>query len=238
MSTTSLRPRRTCVAAGALLLTIAGCAGIPKGVEAVRGFDLERYLGTWYEIARLDHRFERGLTDISAAYRLRDDGSIEVVNRGYSPQEEEWKEAIGKAHPVDRPDVGRLKVSFFGPFYGGYNIIALDHADYRYSMVAGPDRSYLWILARSPDLDQAILDRLVARAQSLGFATDGLIVVEHGVPPPERPFRNAPVTRTSARRGEFPEPQGRRRTPASSDRIRAATVEPPTPKARTGTEAH
>ncbi|MEO1201542.1 MAG: lipocalin family protein [Pseudomonadota bacterium] len=161
------------------LASLAGCTGVPDGVEVVDGFELDRYLGTWYEIARLDHRFERGLTNVTASYSLRDDGGVAVVNRGYRADEGEWDEASGKAYFVEDADVGRLKVSFFGPFYGGYNIVELDKADYRYSMVVGPDRSYLWILARSPDLDQATLSALVAKAGALDFPTDELIFVEH-----------------------------------------------------------
>lgn len=158
---------------------LASCTGIPEGVEPVNGFELERYLGDWYEVARLDHRFERGLSDVSANYSRRADGGIDVLNRGYDAVAGEWREAMGKAYPSGEPGEGRLKVSFFGPFYGGYNIIELDRESYRYSLVAGPDRSYLWILARSPALDDAIVRRLVARARELGFATDELIYVEH-----------------------------------------------------------
>ena len=161
----------------ALALLLPGCSGIPDGVEPVTGFELERYLGTWYEIARLDHRFERGLSDVTATYSLRDDGGVRVVNRGYSVKNGEWEEAVGKAFFVDAPDVGRLKVSFFGPFYGGYNVVAVDPA--RYSLVVGPDRSYLWILSRTPSLEDAVLSELVAKAGALGFATDELIFVEH-----------------------------------------------------------
>ena len=158
---------------------LSGCTGIPDGVTAVRGFELERYLGTWYEIARLDHRFERGLSSVTATYSLRADGGVDVLNRGYNTATETWDEAQGKAYFVDEPDVGRLKVSFFGPFYGGYNIVELDQEDYRYALVAGPTRSYLWILARSPALGEATLAALVDTAARLGFATDELIYVEH-----------------------------------------------------------
>ena len=158
---------------------LAGCTGIPDGVQVVDGFELNRYLGTWHEIARLDHRFERGLTSVTATYSLRDDGGVHVVNRGYDAEAGEWKEAIGKAYFVADPGTGRLKVSFFGPFYGGYNIVELDKVGYNWSLVAGPNRSYLWILARSPDLDPAIVERLVGHAAKLGFATDELIYVAH-----------------------------------------------------------
>jgi apolipoprotein D and lipocalin family protein len=170
---------RNIVLAGALLLGLNACVGIPDGVEPVTGVELEKYLGTWYEIARLDHSFERGLSNVTATYSKREDGGIRVINRGYNAQEGEWDEAEGKAYFVGQSDVGRLKVSFFGPFYGGYNIIELDMQNYQYSLVAGPDRSYLWILARQPQLDEAILQRLVAKANSLGFATDKLIYVSH-----------------------------------------------------------
>ena len=161
------------------LFALAGCTGVPDGVETVEDFELDRYLGTWYEIARLDHRFERGLSDVTATYSMRDDGGVRVLNRGRN-EEREWDEAEGKAYFVDAPDQGRLKVSFFGPFYGGYNVIELDKAGYQYSLVSGPDRSYLWILARTPELDQATLDRLVSKARDLGYPVDELIYVDHG----------------------------------------------------------
>jgi apolipoprotein D and lipocalin family protein len=163
----------------AVAATVSACTGLPKGTSAVSGFDIDRYLGTWYEIARLDHRFERGLTNVTANYSLRDDGGVRVVNRGYNAETAEWDEAIGKAYFVDTPDVGRLKVSFFGPFYGGYNIIDLDTRNYEYALVAGPDRSYLWILARSPNLSEAVLQSLLEKAESLEFAVNELIYVSH-----------------------------------------------------------
>jgi apolipoprotein D and lipocalin family protein len=163
----------------AMLSLGAGCTGIPEGVTAVHDFELERYLGTWYEIARLDHRFERGLSNVTATYTPRDDGGVDVRNRGYDESAGEWDEATGKAYPVGEPDVGRLKVSFFGPFYGAYNILELDREAYRYALVAGPNRSYLWILARSPDPDPLTVERLVAKAAELGFPTNELIRVQH-----------------------------------------------------------
>ncbi len=157
---------------------LQACSGLPENIKPVDNFDLERYLGTWYEIARLDHSFERGLEKVTAEYSLRDDGGVKVVNRGFDTEKQEWDEATGKAYFVGDKNTGQLKVSFFGPFYGGYNIIALDE-DYQYAMVCGPDRSYLWILARTPDLDSAIVDKLVKAAKGLGFTTEELIYVEH-----------------------------------------------------------
>jgi len=162
-----------------LLLACSGCTNIPDGVVAVDGFELDRYLGTWYEIARLDHSFERGLSRVTADYSLRDDGGVRVINRGYDENDDTWQEAEGKAYFVGSPDVGRLKVSFFGPFYGGYNIIELDRAEYRYALVAGPNRNYLWILARDPAPDPDLVGRLVARARELGFPVEQLVFVAH-----------------------------------------------------------
>lgn len=162
-----------------IVLATAGCTGVPEGVEPVSGFDVERYTGRWYEIARLDHRFERGLTNVTATYEQRDDGGISVVNRGYDPDRARWQEATGRAYIVGDQHRGHLKVSFFGPFFGSYVIFALDHEHYRYAAVSGPDTSYLWILARTPQPDEATVARLVEQAAALGFDTSRLIRVEH-----------------------------------------------------------
>jgi apolipoprotein D and lipocalin family protein len=157
----------------------AGCTGLPQGVTPVSDFDVNRYLGAWYEIARLDHGFERGLESVTARYSLREDGGLRVVNRGFDTASGQWREAEGKAYFIGDTQTGRLKVSFFGPFYGSYSIIALDQSGYRYALVCGPDTSYLWILARHPDLDKSILDKLVSHAAALGFNTRQLIYVRH-----------------------------------------------------------
>src|SRR6056297_3238655 len=159
-------------------LLLSACAGKSDHVEPVGGFELERYLGTWYEIARLDHSFERGLSHVTADYSLREDGGVRVLNRGYRTESGEWDEAEGKAYFIGDPSVGRLKVSFFGPFYGAYNIFELGE-NYEYSMVAGPNRSYLWILAREPELPRAMLDELLSKAEAAGYDTSELIFVEH-----------------------------------------------------------
>jgi apolipoprotein D and lipocalin family protein len=158
---------------------LMGCAGLPEGITPVDGFETDRYLGKWYEIARLDHSFERGLSRVSAEYSLREDGGLKVVNRGFNVEKNEWDEAVGKAYFVGKTDIGALKVSFFGPFYGAYNILALDKQAYQYSLVAGPNLSYLWILARTPELDQSVIDDLVNKAQTLGFPVNDLIYVSH-----------------------------------------------------------
>jgi apolipoprotein D and lipocalin family protein len=180
----SKKIRRKFLLAAFLLLSVAsqsGCLGVPDGVQTVSGFEVDRYLGTWYEIARLDHRFERGMTKVTATYSKRDDGGVNVINRGYKAAEGEWSEATGKAYFVGATDVGQLKVSFFGPFYGAYNIIELDKEHYQYALIVGPDRDYLWVLARTPALDENVLSSLVAKARSLNFPTDDLIYVSHAV---------------------------------------------------------
>jgi len=161
------------------VLLLAGCVGIPENVKPVDNFRLERYLGKWYEIARLDHSFERGLTRVTADYSLRDDGGVRVLNRGYSEKDKTWKEAEGKATFVQGTDQGYLKVSFFGPFYGSYIVFELDHENYQYSLVCGPDKSYLWILARNPEIEKDLKDILIAKATTLGFDTSKLIFVDH-----------------------------------------------------------
>ena len=167
----------------ALSAMLAGCLGVPDGVSVVKNFELDRYLGTWYEIARLDHRFERGLSQVQANYSLREDGGVRVINLGFDAENSEWSEAEGKAYFIGDPDLARLKVSFFGPFYGAYNVIELDQENYSYAMIAGPSYSYLWILSREPRLEPAILDGLVARARVLGFPVDELIYPEHNGAP-------------------------------------------------------
>lgn len=174
---------RSCWRALLVLLlgnALASCTGTPEGVEPVSGFELERYLGKWYEIARLDHSFERGLEQISAEYSLREDGGVRVINRGYSLKDGGWREAEGKAYFVRNPDEGYLKVSFFGPFYGAYVVFGLDKENYEYSFVTGPNRSYLWLLSRSPVVSPEVLELFVERAKALGFATDELIFVDQG----------------------------------------------------------
>ncbi|WP_270174020.1 lipocalin family protein [Diaphorobacter sp. ED-3] len=167
---------------------MAGCANTspPPGVKAVTPFDLQRYQGRWHELARLDHSFERGMTDVSATYTPQADGSVRVVNRGFAAASGQWREAVGKALFTGAPTTGSLKVSFFGPFYGGYHVAALD-PDYRWALVLGPDTSYCWILARDKQLDAAQRDAIVARAQALGVDTHALIWVTHKRQDPAHP---------------------------------------------------
>jgi apolipoprotein D and lipocalin family protein len=167
----------TVLAATLFSLLLTGCLGVPDRAVVVQDFSLERYLGTWYEIARLDHPFERGLSHVQAEYSMREDGGVRVINKGFKVSKAAWDSAEGKAYFVEQPNIGKLKVSFFGPFYGAYNLIELD-PNYQYALVVGPDTDYLWILSRTPELGQDVMQRLLAKASALGFATDQLIYPE------------------------------------------------------------
>lgn len=159
-------------------LLLNGCLGMPKSVTPVDQFELDRYLGKWYEIARLDHSFERGLSQVTAEYSLREGGGVTLVNRGFSEANSKWQEAEGRAYFVSDSDEGYLKVSFFGPFYGSYVVFDLDKQGYQYSFVSGPDSSYLWLLSRTPQVKPEVMQRFVRMSQERGFNTDELIWVE------------------------------------------------------------
>lgn len=161
----------------AALCGLSACSTTtPAGMTSVTPFDINRYQGKWYEIARLDHSFERGLSDVTANYRLQPDGSVEVINRGYDTRRMEWRQAVGRALFTGASNRASLKVSFFGPFYGGYHVVALD-PEYRWAMVAGPSRDYFWILARDKQLPAALQEQLVQQASELGIDTGKLIRV-------------------------------------------------------------
>lgn len=160
------------------MLLLGSCSSIPKGVSAVESFDKSRYLGKWYEIARFDFRFEKGLNNTTAEYSLRSDGKIKVVNRGYDYTEGRWKQAEGKAKFVGKESTAMLKVSFFAFFYAGYNVIAIDK-DYKYALVSGSSLKYLWILSREKTIPAEIKQAYLAKAKSLGYNISDLLWVEH-----------------------------------------------------------
>ncbi|MGA1976498.1 MAG: lipocalin family protein [Bacteroidales bacterium] len=161
-----------------ILLLTGSCVSIPQGAVAVKPFDKSRYLGKWYEIARFDFRFERNMKNTTANYFLNSDGSIRVDNRGFNYVKNRWEEAIGKAKMAGDPAEARLKVSFFGPFYAPYNVIAID-PDYKYVLVAGKNLKYLWILSRETTIPDDIKQRYLKVAQNLGYDISGLIWVKH-----------------------------------------------------------
>jgi apolipoprotein D and lipocalin family protein len=170
-----------------LALLLAACTGRPAGVEPVGGFEVGRYLGTWYEVMRLDHRFERGLSHVTATYAQGADGTISVVNRGLERSSCQWRQASGVARFQGPGDVASLSVTFFWPFAGGYHVFALDRERYGWAIVSGPSHDYLWILSRTPELPAELRARLVEAARARAFPVDQLILVDHGpsgCPPP------------------------------------------------------
>ncbi|NOH98152.1 lipocalin family protein [Vibrio sp. 99-70-13A1] len=161
------------------VLMLNGCLGMPESVKPVSNFELNRYLGQWYEVARLDHSFERGLSQVTATYSLKDDGGVRVINRGFSKENNEWKEAEGKAYFVNDSTEGYLKVSFFGPFYGSYVIFELESDNYQYAFISGPNNDYLWLLSRTPSVEPEIIEKFVNLSKQRGFNTEDIIYVEH-----------------------------------------------------------
>ncbi len=168
----------------ATILLLCCAASPPAGIDPVKNFEVQRYLGTWYEIARLDHRFERGLQHVTAEYSLRGDGKIKVVNKGYDTRKHRWNSATGTAKFNGDKSIGSLAVTFFWPFYGGYFIVELD-SEYRHALVVGPSKDYLWILARQPQLHPDTYIALVNKARALGYPVEQLIKVDHTARPPE-----------------------------------------------------
>ena len=141
--------------------------------STVKTLDLSSYLGTWYELARFDHTFERGMQEVMAFYELRDDGKIDVINSGI--KNGKYKVAYGKAKLTD--EAGVLRVSFFGPFYSDYRVLMLDD-DYEYALVGGKNDKYLWILSRNPELEDEDYDKILTEASRRGYDISRLIWID------------------------------------------------------------
>jgi len=160
-------------------LLLSGCLGMPESIKPVDGFNLNNYLGKWYEIARLDHSFERGLSQVTANYSIKDDGGVRVINKGFSIKNNEWQEAEGKAYFVDTTTEGYLKVSFFGPFYGSYVVFELEHENYQYAFISGPNTDYLWLLSRTTSVEPEVMQKFLKMSKERGFTIEDLIYVNH-----------------------------------------------------------
>ena len=160
------------------MLGLFSCATIPKNATAVTSFDKEKYLGKWYEFARFDFKFEKNLNNTTAEYSLNENGTIKVVNRGYNTVNNQWQQSIGKAKFVKNDSIAMLKVSFFGPFYGGYNVLAID-TDYKYALVAGGSLKYLWILSRETSIPEETKVKYLEIAENIGFETSNLLWIVH-----------------------------------------------------------
>lgn len=165
------------------LLFLTACSGNPVNAVPVSGFDSEKYLGNWYEVARLDHSFERGLSHVSATYSRREDGKITVLNQGYKASSQKTKTAKGKAKFATDRTTGHLKVSFFGPFYGDYIIFDLDKTAYSRAYVSGGKDNYLWLLSRTPTITENVRSDFLAKSDALGYDTESLIWVDHSDKP-------------------------------------------------------
>lgn len=158
------------------LVGMGGCRSNSDGAvidnRTVQTFDVARFMGKWYEIARYDHRFEEGMTRVSATYTLLDDGRIEVLNSGY--KNGKYKEIKGKAKQPNPADPGKLKVSFFLWFYSDYYVLILD-PEYRYVVIGSSSDKYLWIMSRQPDLAEDVIRDLLDQLRERGYDTAKLI---------------------------------------------------------------
>lgn len=175
MKKSILIPALVLVGAGALVLTTAcGSVKVPYYVRNVENFDLNKFTGKWYEVARFDFKFEKDVKQVTAEYSLNDDGSIKVINRGFNYIKQEWQEKEGKAKFVDATNRGALKVSFFGPFYSGYNIVSLEN-NYEYALVFGESTDYIWFLSRKPTMPDQVKEKFLRLAKEAGYNLDRLV---------------------------------------------------------------
>ncbi len=150
-----------------------GCSSKYPELPTVKSVDIEKYKGTWYEIARFEHFFEKGCKNVTATYEIKDDGDIKVINRCTMIETDKKKEATGTAYATDSTN-SKLKVSFFRPFYGDYYILDLAD-DYSYALVGSPSRELLWILSRTKTISDEIKDRILSQLPKLGFDKDKFI---------------------------------------------------------------
>lgn len=166
------------IACLAVIVLMTSCKYQPETAKPINNFNLDRYLGKWYEIARFDYKFEKNLDNVTAEYSLKDDGNVKVLNSGYHVVENKWKSAEGKAKFRGDKNAAALKVSFFGPFYSGYNVVAIDD-NYKYALVAGESLDYLWILSRETTIPDNVKNEYLQIAKSIGYDTNKLIWVKH-----------------------------------------------------------
>lgn len=160
------------VAAGTALYNIL--KPVKSNVLVVQHFKIEKYLGEWYELARMDFRWERNLKNVKATYTLNEDGTVRVNNQGYHILKDQYKQSVGKARFVADEASAALEVSFFGPFYSGYNVVQLD-ADYKYALVFGQNLKYMWLLSREKTMPEDVRDAYLAYAKEAGYAIADLV---------------------------------------------------------------
>ncbi len=151
---------------------------LPKGAKPVKKFEVLKYLGKWYEIARLDFKYEKNMINVTAEYSPNPDGTIKVENKGFDVDKNEWKTSIGEAQFVSDMNKARLKVSFQKPFWAGYNVVDIDK-DYKYALVVGNSTKYLWILSREKTIPDEVRDEFLIKAIRLGYETRDLVWTHH-----------------------------------------------------------
>lgn len=159
--------------AGALLYAFRPVK-VPEYADPVEDFDVEKYSGTWYEVARYDFKFEKGLKNVTANYSLNTDGTIKVINRGFNTKTQQWQEAQGKAKFNGKPDRGALKVSFFGPFYSGYNVVMMSPA-YKHALVFGESKDYVWMLSRQKTISAPAKKKFLEKMLEAGYDIERLV---------------------------------------------------------------
>ena len=164
------------------VMVISSCTNtnITPEIQPVQNFDINKYLGVWYEIARLDNSFQESMQNVTATYSLRKDGGINVLNKGYKTDEKRWSQAQGVAYFMDEKNKQEayLKVSFFRPFYASYVVFELDK-DYTYAYVGGNTKEYLWLLARTKTVSKKIKNDFIEKTKAKGYNTEKLIWSNH-----------------------------------------------------------
>lgn len=163
-----------CLLAGLFALQSCKSVQVPDGITVVENFDVKSYAGKWYEIARFDFKQEKDLSNVTADYSLEEDNVIKVVNKGFNTVKQEWKEAEGKAKFLDDTTKGALKVSFFGPFYSGYNIVAME-PDYKNALIFGETKDYIWFLSRDKTMSEDVKNKFLKIAKDAGYDLDRLV---------------------------------------------------------------
>ena len=170
-----LFPALAFLGAGALAMLVAcGSVKVPDNIKVVENFDINKYSGKWYEIARFDFKFEKDMKQVTAEYAVNEDGSLKVLNKGFNYVDQEWTEKEGKGEFVGATNKGALKVSFFGPFYSGYNVVALED-NYNYALVFGESTEYIWILSRKQSIPDRVKDKFLKMAKDAGYNLDRLV---------------------------------------------------------------
>jgi len=172
----------TTIAMGAIMI-VRSLKNMPKKAEPVKDFDLYDFLGNWYEIARLDNRFEHQLDNVMTNYSVKKNGNIRIINSGFNTIEKQWEEVEGVGKFRGSEQVGALKVRFAVPFYEGYNIIAIDE-HYNHALIAGRNLNYLWILSREKDLPPAIKEKYMKLSELIGYNVSKLVWTIHDLENP------------------------------------------------------